>query len=158
MDINRIYFIINEVLNAYIAEGVKPEHFLSFLNTDEENYKFIYNKIYRQLNLEEVRFESDVLSECLQDSIRDKIAMMNDMSIRTNESYMEMEKIDFMSLTKWKKSVIDKGFTYKMQSPNEHKYWIAFSNTGHEVMGFFTVDGEFDENSTDYTGKGYIII
>lgn len=79
MNRNKIYNTINVILDAYIIEGVEPEHLLTFLNTDEDNYKFIYNKIYRKLNLDNIQFESNILTECLQDSIRDKIALLNDI-------------------------------------------------------------------------------
>jgi len=80
MNLNKIYFIINDILDSYILEGINPEDLLTFLNADEDNYKFVYNKVYRKLNLDNIQFESTVLSECLQDSIRDKIGMLNDMS------------------------------------------------------------------------------
>lgn len=79
MNRNKIYNTINVILDAYIIEGVESEHLLIFLNTDEDNYKFIYNKIYRKLNLDNIQFESNILTECLQDSIRDKIALLNDI-------------------------------------------------------------------------------
>lgn len=80
MNLNKIYYIINEVLDVYITEGIKPEQLLTFLNTDEENYKFVYNRIYRKLNLENIQFESDTLTDCLKDSIRDKVGLLNDMN------------------------------------------------------------------------------
>ncbi len=80
MNLNKIYYIINEILDVYITEGIKPEHLLTFLNTDEDNYKFVYNRIYRKLNLENIQFESDTLTECLKDSIRDKVGLLNDMN------------------------------------------------------------------------------
>jgi len=80
MDINKIYFIINELLDSYIKEGIKPEYLLSFLNINEDNYKFMYNRLYRKLTLENVSFDSETLSECLMDSIRDKVALFNDLN------------------------------------------------------------------------------
>lgn len=80
MDINKIYFIINELLDSYIKEGIKPEYLLSFLNVNEDNYKFMYNRLYRKLTLENVSFDSETLSECLMDSIRDKVALFNDLN------------------------------------------------------------------------------
>lgn len=79
MNINKIYFIINETLDGYISEGIKPKHLLKFLNVNEENYKFIYNRIYRKLTIEDVQFESTVLNTCLVDSIRDKVSVLNDL-------------------------------------------------------------------------------
>ena len=79
MDINKIYFYINEVLNSYLYEGIKPDHLLTFLNTDKDNYKFIYNRVYRQLNVKNIQFESAILEDCLKDSIRDKVALINDL-------------------------------------------------------------------------------
>lgn len=79
MNKTQIYHTINEILDAYIIEGIKPEELLSFLNVDEENYKFMFNKIYRKLNIDNIQFESNVLTECLQDSIRDKVALLNDI-------------------------------------------------------------------------------
>jgi len=78
MNKNKIYFHINSLLDSYLSEGIKPEHLLNFLNVEEENYKFIYNRLYRKLTLEDVSFESNDLTECLVDSIRDKIAFYND--------------------------------------------------------------------------------
>lgn len=82
MSVNKIYFHINDLLDSYINEGIKPEHLLSFLNTDEENYKFIYNRIYRKLTIENIAFESEQLKEFLVDSIRDKVALFNDIKIK----------------------------------------------------------------------------
>lgn len=98
MNLNKIYFVINEILDAYISEGIKPEELLTFLNADEDNYKFIYNKVYRKLNLDNIQFDSTVLAECLQDSIRDKVGMLNDMSKMTNESYVQLPKTDYNTL------------------------------------------------------------
>lgn len=80
MDINKIYYIINELIDSYIKEGIKPEHLLTFLNKDEDNYKFIYNRLYRKLTLENINFDSDTLNECLADSIRDKVSLYNDLN------------------------------------------------------------------------------
>ena len=80
MDINKIYYIINEVLNSYITEGIKPTHLLTYLNNDEDNFKFIYNRVYRKLTLDNIQFESNILTECLKDSIRDKISLINDIN------------------------------------------------------------------------------
>ena len=80
MDINKIYFIINEVLDSYLNEGIRPDHLLNYLNTDENNFNFMYNRVYRKLTLENVTFESEVLKECLKDSIRDKISIINDLN------------------------------------------------------------------------------
>lgn len=82
MDKNKIYFVVNEVLNSYLSEGIKPDHLLNYLNTDESNYKFMFNRIYRKLTLENIQFESDILDECLKDSIRDKIAILNDTKLK----------------------------------------------------------------------------
>ncbi len=79
MNINKLYFYINDLLDSYIKEGIKPEHLLTFLNVDEENYKFIYNRLYRKLTIENINFESDKLTEYLVDSIRDKVALFNDI-------------------------------------------------------------------------------
>jgi hypothetical protein len=79
MIINKIYFYINDVLNDYISEGIKPIHLMNFLNIDEDNYKFIYNRVYRKLTIENIQFETDQLEECLKDSIRDKISLLNDI-------------------------------------------------------------------------------
>ena len=79
MSVNKIYHVINEVLNNYLEEGIKPEHLLNYLNTNENNYKYMYNRIYRRLTLKDVSFESKQLEDCLKDSIRDKIAILNDV-------------------------------------------------------------------------------
>lgn len=77
---NKIYSVINEFLDSYVIEGVNPQQFLNYLNTDEDNFKLIYHKIYRKLTIEGVSFESKELTECLVDSIRDKIALLNDLN------------------------------------------------------------------------------
>lgn len=79
MSVNKIYHVINEVLNNYLEEGIKPEHLLNYLNTNENNYKYMYNRIYRRLTLKDISFESKQLEDCLKDSIRDKIAILNDV-------------------------------------------------------------------------------
>lgn len=81
MDLNKIYNVINEVLDSYIVAGVSKEDLLSFLNNAEENYDFIFNKVYRKLTLENVQFESEELKTCLKDSVRDKIAIINDLEV-----------------------------------------------------------------------------
>lgn len=75
----KIYQVINQFLDSYVIEGVSPQQFLSYLNLDEANYQLIYHKIYRKLTIEGVSFESTELTECLVDSIRDKIALLNDL-------------------------------------------------------------------------------
>jgi hypothetical protein len=79
MDINKIYYQINNLLESYLDEGIKPEHLLTYLNVNEDNYKFIYNRLYKLLNLNNIHFESEILKECLIDSIRDKISLYNDI-------------------------------------------------------------------------------
>jgi len=79
MSKTKIYHVINQFLDSYVLEGVNPQHFLSYLNTDEDNFKLIYHKIYRKLTIEGISFESQILTDCLVDSIRDKIALLNDL-------------------------------------------------------------------------------
>lgn len=79
MNKTKIYHTINKFLDAYVIEGVNPQQFLSYLNTDEGNYKLIYHKVYRILTMEGISFESKDLTECLLDSIRDRIALINDL-------------------------------------------------------------------------------
>lgn len=163
MDLNKIYHIINEILDVYITEGVKPEHLLSFLNADEDNYKFLFNKVYRKLNMENVQFESTVLTECLQDSIRDKVAMLNDMSVATNESSNaltkepELQKTTYSSLSKWRNAAFKAGHKSQLQMSKDYRYWIAYSDDDITVKGFFTIEEPYDENKPDYSGHGYII-
>jgi len=162
MNLNKIYHIINEILDTYINEGVKAEDLLTFLNADEDNYKFLFNKVYRKLNMENIQFESTVLTECLQDSIRDKVAMLNDMAKPTNESIKtikepELQKTTYNSLSKWKNGVIAAGYKYQMQMSKDYKYWIAYSDDDIVVKGFFTIEEAYDENKSDYSGHGYII-
>lgn len=77
--IEKIYFYINEILLSYLDDGVRPEHLLQYLNTSEDNFKYLYNRIYRKLTIENIQFESDQLTDALKDSIRDKIALYNDI-------------------------------------------------------------------------------
>lgn len=93
MELNKIYFIINELIDSYIKEGIKPEHLLTFLNVEEDNYKFMYNRLYRKLTLENIQFDSKVLNECLTDSIRDKVALFNDIN-NVNESILVPRNLD----------------------------------------------------------------
>lgn len=168
MNLGKIYSVINEILDSYIIEGIKPEHLLTFLNADENNYKFIYNKIYRKLNMENIQFESSVLTECLQDSIRDKIGMLNDMASSTNESsyvekpkepnYVQLPKKNYTSLVNWKDAVWASGNRYKLQKSTDYRYWIAFNDDDIEVKGFFTIEEPYDAKKKDYIGHGYVII
>lgn len=79
MNVNQIYLYINEILSSYLNEGIKAEHLLNYLNSDKENFDYIYNRIYRKLTMENIQFESDILIECLKDAIRDKIYLLNDL-------------------------------------------------------------------------------
>lgn len=79
MNINKIYYFINEIINSYLNDGIKPKHLLTYLNTNEKNFQYIYNRIYRKLTVENVQFESQILKECLVDSIQDKIYLLNDI-------------------------------------------------------------------------------
>jgi hypothetical protein len=78
MNLNKIYFTVNEIFDSYVAEGVKPDHLLTYLNNDSENLNFIYNRAYRKLTLENTMFESDVLKNVLKDVVRDRVAFYND--------------------------------------------------------------------------------
>lgn len=77
---NKIYHYINEILNNYLNEGIDPKDLMSYLNTDEENFDLIYNKLYKKLTLDDVSFESNQLKEALIDSIQDKINFIQDIS------------------------------------------------------------------------------
>lgn len=79
MNKTKIYTAINQFLDAYVLEGVNPQQFLTYLNTDESNFQLIYHKIYRTLTMENISFESKELTECLVDAIRDRIALINDL-------------------------------------------------------------------------------
>lgn len=79
MNINKIYYFINEIINSYLNDGIKPKHLLTYLNTNEKNFQYIYNRIYRKLTIENIQFESQILKECLVDSIQDKIYLLNDI-------------------------------------------------------------------------------
>lgn len=82
MNLNKIYFHINNILEEYLDKGVQPEHLVSYLNNDEDNFKYLYNKIYKKLTLENVQFESDVLIDCIKDNIQDKIALLTDIKTK----------------------------------------------------------------------------
>lgn len=73
-----IYKTVNDTLDAYSNEGVKPEHLLNYLNTSEDNFKFLYSRVYRKLTMENVSFESEDLVLALKDVVRDRIALYND--------------------------------------------------------------------------------
>lgn len=38
MNINKIYYFINEILYSYINEGIKAKHLLKYLNTNEKKF------------------------------------------------------------------------------------------------------------------------
>lgn len=76
---NKIYNIANQVLDAYIKEGVQSQDLANYLNV-KENFEFVYNRCYRRLTMDDVMFESDDLKECLRDIVRDRIAFINDTS------------------------------------------------------------------------------
>jgi hypothetical protein len=75
----KIHKYINIVLNEYIKAGITLEDLTNFLNTDEANYKLIYNKIYQKLTLNNIQFESSELSHALKENIIDKINIINDL-------------------------------------------------------------------------------
>jgi len=77
---NKIYYYINEILNNYLSKGIDPKDLMTYLNTDEENFDVIYNKIYKKLTLDEVSFESNQLKDALVDCIQDKINFIQDIS------------------------------------------------------------------------------
>jgi len=76
---NSIYIIINEVLDKYLENDVKYEHLLNYLNTNEDNFRYVYNECYKKLTIKNISFESTELKECLRDNVRDKIALYNDL-------------------------------------------------------------------------------
>lgn len=79
MNLEKIYHNINLVFDSYINEGIKPEHLLNYLNVNEENFDYMYNRLYRKLSLENIQFDSDTLKECLIDVIVDKVNLMKDL-------------------------------------------------------------------------------
>lgn len=162
MNLNKIYFVINQILDSYIVEGIKPEQLLSYLNADEENYKFLYNKIYRKLNLDNIQFESKELTECLQDSVRDKVAMLNDIQNVNESAATERKKTMYTTLNAWKHAVLDSGSRYKLVSASDYRNWYAFNDDNNDEDGFFKVteyvnftDGELMELG-DLAGTGYV--
>lgn len=75
----KIYYTINNLFETYISEGIKSDHLLNYLNVNEENFKYIYNRLYKKLTLENITFESEQLRSCLIDVIEDKINLLNDL-------------------------------------------------------------------------------
>lgn len=76
---NKIYLHINKVITEYLNEGIRPEHFVNYLNVHEDNFKYMYNKIYKRLTLDNVQFESETLKESLIDILQDNIYLINDL-------------------------------------------------------------------------------
>jgi hypothetical protein len=79
-NIDIIYNKIHETLDEYLDLGIRNEHLINYLNTDEENYKFVYSKIYKKLTIENIQFTSEDLHKYLKDVIVDKIRMYNDIT------------------------------------------------------------------------------
>lgn len=75
----KIYYQVNKLFISYINEGVNVDEFIGYLNVNEDNFKFIYNKLYKKLTLENIQFTSDQLKSILIDSIKDKINLLNDL-------------------------------------------------------------------------------
>lgn len=75
----RIYFTINNLFDTYINEGIKADHLLNYLNVNEDNFKYIYNRLYKKLTMENIQFNTEQLKECLIDVIEDKINLFNDL-------------------------------------------------------------------------------
>lgn len=75
----RIYFTINNLFDTYINEGIKSDHLLNYLNVNEDNFKYIYNRLYKKLTMENIQFNTEQLKECLIDVIEDKINLFNDL-------------------------------------------------------------------------------
>lgn len=75
----KIYYTINNLFDTYINEGIKSDHLLNYLNVNEENFKYIYNRLYKKLTLENITFETEQLKSCLIDVIEDKINLFNDL-------------------------------------------------------------------------------
>ena len=95
---SKIYKAVNDVLDAYSNEGVKPEHLLNYLNVNEDNFKFMYSRVYRKLTMEQVSFESSDLVEALKDVVRDRIAFYNDTVGRmTNENKDQWAEVSEVS-------------------------------------------------------------
>lgn len=80
MNTDAIYKVINIILDDYIESGIKATDLLEYLNASEENYKFIYNKLYRKLTIDNIQFDSDIAHACLKDAIRDRAMMLKDIN------------------------------------------------------------------------------
>jgi len=79
MNTDAIYVCINYVLDDYLESGVTATDLLQYLNTAEENYTFVYNRLYRKLTIDKVQFDSDTANACLKDAIRDRAMMLTDL-------------------------------------------------------------------------------
>lgn len=79
MSLEKVYYTVNKLFESYLNEGVKADHLVNYLNVNEENFKYIYNRVYKLLTIENIQFTSEQLKECLIDIIEDKINLINDL-------------------------------------------------------------------------------
>lgn len=152
---NKIYSVINEFLDSYVIEGVNPQQFLNYLNTDEDNFKLIYHKIYRKLTIEGVSFESKELTECLVDSIRDKIALLNDLNQgkpALPETIITQHPANTLNeAIVWDGKYLQFGDkSYSSIPANNDDYSILFSNGTEEVKIYRQKDGKIYGDFNNY--------
>ena len=74
-----VYGLVNSVLDSYVDQGVKVPDFLDYLNRIEENFDYILAKIQFKADLINMELPEGDIKEALKDSVRDRIAFLNDI-------------------------------------------------------------------------------
>jgi len=75
-----VYGLINSFLDSYVEKGVKVPDLLEYLNRIEENFDYILAKIQFKADLINMELPEGDIKEALKDSIRDRIAFLNDIT------------------------------------------------------------------------------
>ncbi len=75
-----VYGLVNSFLDSYVDKGVKVPDFLDYLNRIEENFDYILAKIQFKADLINADIQVEDIKEALKDSVRDRIAFLNDIT------------------------------------------------------------------------------
>jgi len=75
-----VYGLVNSFLDSYVEKGVKVPDFLEYLNRIEENFDYILAKIQFKADLINMELPEGDIKEALKDSVRDRIAFLNDIT------------------------------------------------------------------------------
>lgn len=77
---SNVYGLVNSFLDSYVDQGVKVPDFLEYLNRIEENFDYILAKIQFKADTLNIDLPKEEIKEALKDSVRDRIAFLNDIS------------------------------------------------------------------------------